>query len=100
MARHHRIRAGDLVIAERAAFFTEYNGCLALVISGLARRRMVDLGTMERSVGLCYRLRILMPGELVVLAEPHQVRRLDEGEPQASSKSRKGRTPRRVRTLA
>ena len=70
MPRHSPIRVGDLVIAERATFFQEYNSCLAVVIGSLAHRRSLDLGTMQWSVGLCYCLRLLVPEERVVHAAP------------------------------
>jgi hypothetical protein len=70
------IAVGELVVMQKAGYYEEWNGALGVIVGSLHARPAMDLNTMTRNWGLCYRVRILAEGGCVVSAGPHQVRRL------------------------
>ena len=74
-------RKGDLAILQHATYFNEFDGCLAVIESGLVQASAMDLRVLERKVRKVYRVRVLSPGYVTTfLAMSHQLRRLGESQ--------------------
>jgi hypothetical protein len=79
MSEKHFFRVGDLVIMQRAEYFEEWNGAVALVVAELRLRRAVDLHTMTTVLAKAHKVRL--PDGRIVVAGPYQMRRLfDSGK--------------------
>ena len=73
-------RKGELVVMQHATYFTEYDGCLGVVQTGLIRSSAMDMRFMQYIERSVYRVKILDPNfKHTVVAMPHQIRRLGEG---------------------
>ena len=74
------LRKGELVILQHATYFTEYDGCLGVVETGLHQAAAMDMRVMEYIERSVYSVKILHSKcNHTVVAMPHQLRRLEEG---------------------
>jgi len=72
-------RKGELVVMQRASYFTEHDGCLGVVQSGLSPFFATDMHDMKEKVKWGYDVKVLHPCiQRTVIALPHQLRRLEE----------------------
>lgn len=79
MSERHFFRVGDLVIMQRAHYFEEWNGAVALVVAELRLRHAIDLHTMTPVLAKAHKVRL--PDGRIVVAGPYQMRPLfDSGK--------------------
>ena len=89
-------RKGELVIMQHATYFEQFNGCLGVVKSDLARLMATNyvIGKTIFMTGYC--VQILHPNaNFEVRARPYQIRRLNEG-PEEFSTKKEGKKPKPV----
>ena len=72
---------GDLVILQHASFHHEYDGWPAVIVGPFARRKAIDMRTMEPDMLWTWQVRIIKPPDCtdaddgIVLARPWQIRK-------------------------
>ena len=67
---------GELVIMQRATYFSEWNGAIGVVVGLLQERNAKDMNTMETLPLVAYKVLPLVEGAIEVVSEPHQIRKL------------------------
>ncbi len=80
MKNQRTFEVGEIVIMQRASYYSEWNGHLGLVVGGIALRSAMDMVSMTGECILCYQVEILAKDGMTVFAEPHQLRPLHHGE--------------------
>ena len=84
-------RKGELVVMQYADYFTEHDGCLGVVVSGLNQFSATDLRDMKEKIKWGYDVKVLhLCIQRRVVALPHQLRRL-KGRPDGGSGERSKR---------
>lgn len=66
---NERFKPGDLVIMQNATYFTECDGCPAVVVEGPADCWGVNLLTMQDELVWTYIVRLLVPFDYTLLAD-------------------------------
>lgn len=64
------------MVLQNASFFNDWEGALAIVVEGLSRREVLDLRTGELVELTAYAVNPIVPGNVRLVCEPHQLRRL------------------------
>jgi hypothetical protein len=68
-------KIGDLVITQKAIYFSEYDGTPAIIVGALAGRTAVNMNSMkEEWCPATYEVRLLCSDEIVTV-KPHQIRK-------------------------
>lgn len=67
---------GELVVMQHATCFSHWNGTIGVVVGTLATRNPLDLNTRKRVSLTSYKVRLIVEGEMIVVCEPYQMRKL------------------------
>lgn len=74
MKNRHEIQPGDRVLLLNAQYFTERDGTIGLVLTGLRYARARNLHTLKHEPGFYYYVQL--PDGTKINALPHQVRKI------------------------
>ena len=86
-----KFEVGEMVVAQHATYFSEYDGSPGIVTQPLGIRRGMDLNLMEKVFAHVYGVRLLVRGEPSFWFRPWQLRKigskdyLELGEPDKAS---------------
>ncbi|OOY67277.1 hypothetical protein [Solemya velum gill symbiont] len=79
----NQFKVGELVIMQKADYWLEHDGMLAVVIEPYANRYAIDLRTVEKRWEWTYVVKVLMNPARVVAARPDQMRKLRDDSPES-----------------
>lgn len=67
---------GETAILQNTTYFTQWDGCLVVVVEGLGVRRVLDLRTRQHVRLLTYGVLPLVEGAIKLQSELYQLRKL------------------------